>query len=175
MTEVEVKILEIDVPSIESKLVALGATKVFEGDIQASLYDFPDQRLNQDRSFIRLRTKGEKAEFVFKKHIANEVAESYDELEVEVSDIEVTRKILEKIGLVETVHGVRKHRITYAADNAHFELDKFEGMPAFFEIEVSDSDELPKWVELLGYTMDDAKSWSGRDVYKHYGVPYPTV
>ena len=48
-------------------------------------------------------------------------------------------------------------------------------MPAYLEIEVSDANELPKLVEALGYTMADAKAWSGKEVYEHYGVEYPRV
>lgn len=175
MPEVEVKILEIDVSAIEKKLTDMGAKKVFEGDIQASLFDFPDSRLDKEQSFVRLRSKGNKTELVFKKRIPDEVAKSYHELQVEVSDLKQAWGILEGIGLVETVHGRKKHRISYALADAHFELDEFEGMPAFLEIEVSDSRELPKWVEALGYTMEDAKPWSGKEVYEHYGVEYPKI
>jgi predicted adenylyl cyclase CyaB len=175
MTEVEVKILEIDVAATEQKLRELGATKVFEGDIRASLFDFPDNRLDLVQSFVRIRTKGDTVELVVKKRIPSEISKSYEELEVVVSDYGVAQQILEHIGLVETVHGRKKHRISYTLENAHFEIDAFDDMPAFLEIEVTDSDHLAKWVELLGFRMEDAKPWSGRDVYEHYGVEYPRV
>ena len=175
MKEIEVKVLDVDAVRIKETLVGLGASKVFEGFIQASLFDFPDGRLDRDNSFLRLRTKGDQVELAFKKAIPNQVAKSYEELEVQVSDPTVALKIIESLGLMETVRGRHKHRTSYSLDGAHFELDTFDGMPTFLEIEVSDSGQLEKWVGLLGFSMKDAKAWGSREIYGHYGIEYPRV
>ena len=68
-----------------------------------------------------------------------------------------------------------KHRISYVLDTAYFELDKFDDMPTFLEIEVSDSNELLGLVKLRGYILIYIKPWSGKEVYEHYGIEYPRI
>jgi predicted adenylyl cyclase CyaB len=173
MDEIEVKILEVDQAAIEEKLISLGAIKCFEGDIQALLFDFPDRRLDQADSFIRIRSKGDEVELAFKRRIlGDDTVKRYEETEVTVSDKAVMADILLKLGLVNTVVGRKKHRISYATEGAHFELDTFDGMPTFLEIETADKRLLEEWVARLGYRMEDTKPWGGRQVYEHYGVPY---
>ncbi len=170
MKEVEVKILEIDTEAVVEKLLSLGAEKVFEGDMLATMYDFPDRRFDKEGSFVRLRTKGNTAELVFKKRLLGTVAKSFEETETQVSDLQATRKILEILGLVPLREGRNCHRVSYVIDSTHIEIDTIEGIPTFLEIEVQDESEIAAWVEKLGYAMADAKPWSKREVYAYYGV-----
>jgi adenylate cyclase class 2 len=171
MDEIEVKILEVDQVGIEETLVTLGATKSFEGDIQALQFDFPDRRLDQVDSFLRLRNKGDEVELAFKRLILDDdTVKRYEETEVKVSDKAVMADILGKMGMVNTAVGVPKRRVSYAADGVHFELDTYEGIPTFLEIETSDKALLEEWVARLGYRMEDTKAWSGRQVCEYYGI-----
>ncbi|MFH1316815.1 MAG: CYTH domain-containing protein [Candidatus Woesearchaeota archaeon] len=67
MKEIEVNIIEIDKDEIIKKLLDLRAEKVFEGDIYAIHYDFKDNSLKIDKSFVRLRKRGDKSFLAYKK------------------------------------------------------------------------------------------------------------
>lgn len=168
MQEIEVKILEIDEEDVIEKLEKMGAKRVFEGDVETSYFDFDNRTLLLNSKVLRLRKIGEKTELTFKQRISNEEAKVMNELEVEVDDLESMRKILEELGLTE-FRLARKHRITYVLGEIHFELDTFEELPTFLEIEAPSVGEIKKFVGKLGFTMKDARSWSGMDVLRYYG------
>ncbi|MEK6899929.1 MAG: class IV adenylate cyclase [Nanoarchaeota archaeon] len=167
MREIEIKILEIDLPSTISKLEKLGAKKTFEGEMSAIYYDYEDRSLSGKGRLLRLRKKGEKSELTFKEKITQTDAKVMDELEVIVDDFDLTQAILKKLGLKE-VKSAQKYRISYSIGAVHFELDTLPGIPTFLEIEAPSLDILKSYVLKLGYSMKDAKPWSGKDVLKYY-------
>ncbi len=170
MKEIEVKILDIDPIALEQKLLEMGAVKVFEGDIQADQYDFPDGRLDANRSFVRMRSKGEETELCLKRRTESGGAIHYDEFEIVVSDRVAAHEFLLNLGMVQTTKGRKKTRSSFQLGESHLEIDAFEGIPAFLELEAHSQEELEALMEKLGYTMADAKAWSGRDVLTHYGI-----
>ncbi len=169
MQEIEVKILEIDVPAVVSKLESLGAKKVFEGEIIALLFDYEDQRIRNSNATFRLRKRGETNELTFKQKYNNENAKIADEFETTVADFEKTREILLRIGLIEHPL-VSKHRITYCIEDTHFEIDTFLNIPTFLEIETSSLNRIQYWVQTLGYSMEDVNNWGGNALLAHYGI-----
>ncbi|MFC1732480.1 class IV adenylate cyclase [candidate division KSB1 bacterium] len=168
MEEIEVKILEINTEEVIKNIEDLGAKRVFEGDIHFSYFDFDDKRLSKERKILRLRKKGKISELTFKKKISKEKAKIMEEHEVIIEDDDSIRKILGGIGLKERP-SAKKHRISFALDDVHFELDTFPGIPTFLEIEAKTLDILKEYVEKLGFSMDNALPWSGKDVLRHYG------
>ncbi len=161
MKEIEVKILEIDVDSVIEKLKSLGAEKEKEVDILAFHYDV-------DGVSLRLRKVGDKVEFTSKKDIESENAKIREELEVEVDDFEKMSEILESIGFIEKIE-LRKKRISYVLEDVRFEIDTYEGIPTFLEIEVPNEEKLFEMVSKLGFSVSDTKPWSWKKVLKHYG------
>src|SRR5438128_1943145 len=99
MNEIEGKILEIDVADIEKKLLALGAEKVFDGKLVATIFDFPDKRFSQQEIIVRLRKEGDKTKLTYKKLLNTEKAKVSEEIEVGVEDYSAMEKILLAIGL----------------------------------------------------------------------------
>ena len=99
MKEVEVKILEVDRPRIENKLIAIGAKKIFDGEINAILLDFNNKSISRQKNILRLRKEGEKSFLTLKKYRHMKKAKACDEYEIKTSDFETTRKILELLGL----------------------------------------------------------------------------
>ncbi len=170
MKEIEVKILNIDRKQVEAKIIALGAKKVFDGEVNASLFDFPNKSIKDSGKTCRLRTVGENAFLTFKTPIPHDTVKIREEYEIQVSDFEETKKILESIGLAERLT-MKKHRTSYALENVHFELDKhhdqFAHVPEYLEIEAIDIDTLYKYVELLGFKKEDCKPWTIRDIEKN--------
>ncbi len=167
MREIEVKILNINVEEIRKKLLELGATKVFEGEVHAIAFDFPDSRLDQQDCFVRLRKVGDKTELCFKGEKADSKFKSREEIEVNVSEFDETIKILEKIGL-KRFHEGRKNRISYKFEGATFELDSWENIPTFLEIEAKTEEEVESFVNKLGFTMEQTNNWSYLDIEEHY-------
>jgi len=169
--EVEVKIIDVDREAIEKKLLSLGAKKIFDGEMHAIYYDFPDRSLTRDHDIIRLRREGDKAVLVFKKFLGNEAAKIREEHEVIVSDFEISRKILEGLGLVSWL-SMRKHRVTYELDSEHIEIDKYhddyEYIPVFIEIEGKDIESVYRCAERLGFAMRDCLPWTAVDLAEHY-------
>jgi adenylate cyclase, class 2 len=171
MTEVEVKILEIDPPELEKKLLDLGAKKTFEGELLAYHFDFVDESITKAKNVLRLRKEGDKTTFTFKKHIQSNEAKIREELEVEVSDFDIMLRILGELGL-QTKHVTTKRRTVYSLPDVHFALDNLTGehdsVPEYLEIETEDVETLHKYVEMLGYSNDDCKKWTQEDVIKYY-------
>jgi adenylate cyclase class 2 len=171
MLEIEVKILEIDRKKIEEKLISLGAKKLFNDDIHAIYYDFSDNSIMKSKGTFRLRKEGIKTMVTFKHYIENAEAKIREEKEVEVSDFTKMKLIIESLGLSGLLE-MKKHRTTYEYDGILFELDKYkyeyEYIPEFLEIEGADIETIYKYVELLGYTKHDCKTWDALQVADYY-------
>jgi len=169
--EVEVKIIDIDASEIIARLESLGAQRIFDGEMHAIYYDFPDRRLTRDHDIIRLRRESDLSVLVFKKFIGDEAAKIREEHEVTVSDFETARRILEGIGLIPWL-SMRKHRITYALGSEHIEIDKYlddyEYIPVFMEIEGTDIGSVHRCAEQLGYSRHDCLPWTAVDLAGHY-------
>lgn len=166
--EIEVKILEIPVEETVSKLEALGAKKVFEGPIEACLFDFADSWLWHKKRACRLRKIGDKVEFVLKENQEKEHVKHNIEYQVNVSDFDTMKEIVKRMGLAER-YTSKKTRISYALPDAHFEFDTIDEIPTYLEIEVYKREDLEKYLTALGFTMKDTVALGERKVREHYG------
>lgn len=169
--EIEVKILEVDRERLEDKLKSMGARKVFDGEISALYFDFEDKSIRKANDIMRLRKAGNKTFLTFKGFLHNKGAKVREELEVEVADFEIAKRILESLGM-HTYKSISKHRISYALENVHFEFDKYTGeyssIPEFLEIEANDEETIYKFAAMLGFKREDCKPWGGDDLVNHY-------
>ena len=168
MKEIEIKILEVDVDDLITRLLDFGARQVFDGQMNVKFYDFTDRRLKKEKKFARLRQVGDEVEFTVKQKISQDQAKIVNEYEVNVSDFAQMHTILTQMGL-EVHRHYRKHRTSYIIERVRFELDTIENTPTLLEIEAPSIEELYRWVEKLGYPQEKALPWSGSDVLKHYG------
>jgi len=169
LKEIEVKILEIDIGKTEKKLKGIGAKKVFSGELVNAYFDFPDKKLEKEGKILRLRKKAAKVILTYKKMINREKAKVMDEYELEVQDFELLKKIFKEIGLL-TIYGFKKHRTTYELNKIHFEIDKYSDTPAFLEIEAPDLETINEMVSKLGFSPEEANSYSIKEVLEYYGV-----
>ena len=164
MKEIEVKILEINKTQIERKLKSLGAKKVFDGDVYAIYF-------KNKNNTIRLRKKGNKSYLTVKLKLRSKKAKVREEHEIEVSDFEITKKILELLGLKKYINQ-KKHRTSYKIKDTIFEIDKYSGkysrIPAFLEIEGKKVNEIYKYAKLLGFKEEQCKPWTGKDLIEYY-------
>jgi adenylate cyclase class 2 len=173
MNEIEVKIIDIDRGEVEKRLLSLGARMIFDGEMHALYFDFQDRTLGKAQDVLRLRKEGRKSILAFKKFISDDQAKIRREFEVEVSDFETTKAIIESIGLSPWLD-MRKHRTTYVLFDSHFELDKYFGsfdyIPWFLEIEAPDLETIYRYAELLGFRKEDCKPWTSLELADHYSL-----
>jgi len=166
MQEIEVKILEIDVPQVKDRLTELGTEKTFAGEVFAVSLD-QDNKLKAQGSFIRLRKVGDKIELCFKGPKEDSEFKIREEVQVNTDDFTATLAIFNKLGFSKIDETV-KQRESYKLGEIKFEIDTYPGLPPFLEIEAPSKEEVQKYVEKLGFTMEQATNMSGKDVIRHY-------
>lgn len=166
MREIEIKILEIDVLAITSKLNVLGAKKTFEGEVISIYYDCNGQ-LKDAKKTLRIRKKGTMCIISAKEKIASEDFKIFEELEVTTQDFEATCKIFELLGY-EEISRFTKKRTSFALPKGVVEIDEYADIPPFLEVEATDEQSVKTIVEALGYSMQDTNTWSGRKVKEYY-------
>jgi len=171
MEEVEVKILEINREKIVKNLAALGAKRVFEGEIVTLFLDFPDGQIHKRRDVLRLRKEPDKVELTYKKTVQNNAAvKQVWEYSVVVSDLETAQVIFGNLGLHVTQR-MEKRRLSYMVGNVRFDIDQYEGeyrfIPEFLEIEGSVAD-IRKYTDMLGFQWGDCLAWSTDELILHY-------
>lgn len=171
MKEIEIKILGIDKKAVEESLVSLGAKKIFDDDIYALYYDFSNTALKDSGCALRLRREGARSVLCLKKVVESREAKIREEHELEVSDFNTMKYLLEGLGLNAWLE-MGKHRTSYELRGAHFEIDEYQDaynyIPAFLEIEGRDIDTIYACAELLGYKADDCRPWDILQVAAYY-------
>lgn len=179
MLEKEIKILEIPVEEVVSKLKSLGAQKTFEGIIHDIYYDFPDElehKMEANGRMFRLRKKGEEHIYTIKnKRKEIKVQEGLiakEEHEMSVTNIESFAKVLEKYGMQKT-REKKKHRISYHIGKIVFDIDDYQnGIPPLLEIEAQTAEEITTWQATLGLSEYKTLVWGSRKLFRKYNIEY---
>ena len=171
MTEIEIKILGIDRKAVEERLASLGAKKVFDDEIHAIYYDFTDTSLKDSGNALRLRLEGAKSVLCLKKFVESQDAKIREEHEIEVSDFDAMKYLLESLGLNAWLE-MKKSRTSYEFRGVHFDIDEYHDaynyIPQFLEIEGRDIETIYACAELLGFRRDDCKPWDILQVAAYY-------
>ena len=163
-TEYEVRILEIDVPSIKKKLEEVGATLEWDRLQRRYVYDFIPKL---DGKWIRLRTNGIKNTLTIKDVVTSKI-DGTKELGIEVDDFDNTNKILEELGYEHKAYQENR-RIQYKLNGVEIDIDSWPMIPTYLEIEGSSEEEVYKTVELLGFDKSDTTSRDVEGIYNDYG------
>ena len=167
MKEIEVKILGVNVKEVIKKIEALGGKKISEGKQDIIILDTKEDKFLKNNELLRLRKNSNETELAFKKKISKDDVKIMEELEVHVDNFELMRKIFIAIGFKEATR-YNKYRISYKLGNVRFELDTYENIPTFLEIEAPDTEKVKEFVGKLGFSMSDAKAWTGKEVIEYY-------
>lgn len=171
MEEIEVKILEVNHEDLHSTLVSMGAKKEFDNEFYTIFFDTEDKKIQNSKEVFRLRKEGDKTFITHKKRLPSKNTKKCEETELEVEDFQEARKLITSLGYKET-DKIRKRRVSYKLDDVKFEFDNFYDdynfVPEFLEIEAKDLDTLYEYVEKLGFSKEDCRSWTGKDVIEHY-------
>ncbi len=171
MRETEIKILDIDKPRLVRRLHALGARKVFDGELHALFFDAKSGAVRKKKAVLRLRKEGPHAFLAFKLFVSDKNAKVRDEYETPVSDFARARKALPALGFHQTLE-MKKHRTSYALDRVRVDIDRYKGdhavVPEFLEIEGPSLREIHAFAKKLGYTKKDCKAWGTSNLIRHY-------
>ena len=175
MEEIEVKFLNIDPASIESKLKSIGAERIFEKIYRRRVFDYPDLRLHKKGAWIRLRDEGEKITLAYKERIGMKTFDgktnddSMEEIEVNVSDFNKTAELLDKIGLIEKFYQENR-RIRYQLDDIEFDIDFWPQLDPYLEIEAPSWEKIDEAIKLLELNPEDKRIFSTTQIYKLKGI-----
>ncbi len=150
--EIEARWINEDPKAIETRLVALGATKSFDTIFQEWLFFHDEWR--KDHRRVRVRADGIKTWLTYKAN-ATWTIDSTEEVEVSTSSAQDTVELLEKIGLPMRRHQ-EKHRISYKLGNTHIDIDFWPKIPMVLEIEGPSEAEIKESARLLGLDWDKA-------------------
>ncbi|MBU0471000.1 MAG: CYTH domain-containing protein [Nanoarchaeota archaeon] len=164
-TEFEVKILDVDVVKIRSKLNSLGAVKVGEKNMRRYIYLFDSANKNK---WLRLRDEGGKVTLTIKHFQKDDIAGT-KELEVGVGSFEKTFEVLFEMGLKPELYQENK-RESYKLGDVEVEIDTWPKIPAYLEVEGKSKEDVERIVKLLGFEMSQTTSLDGEGVYQHYGL-----
>jgi adenylate cyclase, class 2 len=151
--EQEVKFYLNDPKAFEERLISSGGRLKLLRSLEINLrFDTPDRRLSN--SFQTLRLRQDKICRLTWKGAGNPAGEvsAREELEVEVSDLDTARAILEGLGF-ELMLVYEKYRSAYMLGDVEISLDE---MPFgnFCEVEGPDTESIKKTAELLGLAWD---------------------
>ena len=175
MEEIEVKFLNIDTASMEKKLKAIGAEKVFEKLYKRKVFDYPDLRLHKKGAWIRLRDEGEKTTLTYKERIGMKTYDgktnddSMEEIEIEVSNFEKTAELLNRIGFIEKFYQENR-RIRYQLKDIEFDIDTWPQIEPYLEIEAPSWKKIDEAIKLLGLNPEDKRIFSTTQVYQLKGI-----
>ncbi|HEY4503134.1 MAG TPA: CYTH domain-containing protein [Candidatus Paceibacterota bacterium] len=175
MEEFEIKFLEVDVPELEKKLLAIGATKVAEYNYSIAFFDYPDLRMEKDHAWLRLRTDGKETTLAYKQRIgvqSNDASvpdEGMKETEIIVDNFLKTYDIFKSIGFV-IKREMEKKRIRYQKGKAVFDIDFWPRVPTFIEVEADSLENARAAALELGFDPDKGLICSASSVYVKYGI-----
>ncbi len=174
MEEFELKFLEVDVPELEKKLIAIGAQKVGEFLYRMAFFDYPDFRMNNDNAWLKLRTDGKETTLTYKQrlgvksHDASIPDEGMKEIETIVDDYGKTYEIFKSIGFV-IKREMDKKRVRYAKGSAVFDIDFWPRIPPFIEVEADSLENAKSAAKELGFDPESGLICSASNVYIKYG------
>ena len=159
MHEIETKILEVDTSQILKKLHDLGATEIQNTRLFVDWYCLKSALASAHPWYLRVRkTTDGKSEISWKsleKFVGN--TRQSQEININVSDFENSKSLLESIGLVHYAHQ-EKDRISFTLKDWNFDLDQYPKMPAYLEIEGTSEEHVGKAIQLLNLENHEALS-----------------
>jgi len=147
--EIEAKFYVRDLGAVAARLEKLGAKIIQPRVHEINLrFDFPDGRLRREHRVLRLR-RGDDIRLTYKgQSEVHEGALARQEIELMVSDFDITQAFLEALGY-QVIAYYEKYRTMYALGEVHVMLDELP-YGNFVEIEGSDVDSLRRTARDLG-------------------------
>ena len=166
-TELEAKFLDIDPDSLRKSLKESGAKLAHpERLMKRKAFDFPDERLEKEGGWIRVRDEGDKITLSYKR-LVDRTLHGTKEITVEVSDFEKTCNILIAAGLQADAYQETK-REKWELEGSEITIDTWPWIPTFVEIEAPTEDKLKEVASKIDLDWSKAMHGSVETAYQKY-------
>lgn len=163
----EGKILEINKDLILERLNMLSATLIMDHDVKSVYFDFSDMRLRKQNKILRLRFLENNCFLMLKERKHNNQINVFEEDYIELDNQDNLASIFRKMDVLEFSRDLR-HITSYRLNDTLVKISIYPNIPAFISIEANSEDELRESVILLGFSMQDVKPWSSKDILDFY-------
>lgn len=157
-TEIEVKVLNVDLNEIEEKLIHLGAKLIAEELQVNTVIDSEDSYIQKGlNSYLRIRettdllNNKKTIKFTLKKNFETIKTRKNIEITTIIDNKEAMIEILENLGYNVVREGFKKRK-SYIFDGIKFDLDRWDEDTypyPYMEIEVKNQSDLDKAIKLL--------------------------
>ena len=163
-SEIEVRILNVDIDEIIGKIEKQNGLFVGDWEQKRYVYDFNPK---QDNKWIRLRTNGKETTLTIKE-IKDYKIDGTKELEIIVNDFEETNRILAELGY--RARSVQENRrIRYILDGVEIDIDTWPGLNTFVEFEGQSEESIKKVIQKLGMKYEDSTTLDVHSIYLSKG------
>ncbi|WP_066503782.1 class IV adenylate cyclase [Abyssisolibacter fermentans] len=179
VNELEVKVLNIEKQDIINRLEALDAKLVKHEHQENTIFDTEDRFVkNKLNGYLRIREKKNlktnKTECIFtlKRNVSHDELRRNIEIETKFEDKEALMEILQLIN-VKKLHKGTKERISYEKDGILFEIDTWDKdtyPDTYMELEVKNTDDLKKAIDMLDLKEEDVTTKSFDQLRKDIGM-----
>ena len=166
-TEVEARILGVDVAALRRRLEVAGAIRTEDALFREVLFWCVS---GSPHEYVRVRDDGRSVILTHKRRDVDAEVREAAETETTAGDFAAAVAIFEGAGLRRMIYR-EKRRTSYRLGETTVSIDQYPGIPAYAEIESSDAATVRDACITLG--IDPARHFSGGvvDVYRHYGKP----
>ncbi len=169
--EIEVRFLEINYPELLKKLHEKGAQDFGEDFLREIIFYDKDLTWMYDvKKFVRIRQTKKSILLSFKHH-QEDSAVGTKEIEIEVSDVEKTKELLQEVGLI-AFREQEKKRHTFKLGEVIVDIDTWPSIPTYVELEGPSEESLKKAAEVLGFDWKDVVFKTARFIIEErYNIP----
>lgn len=167
--EIEAKFLNIDLDTMRTKLVDLGATLEQPMRLmRRAIIDLPNPTPGSF-AFLRVRDEGDKVTMTYKQFDDENLATGTQEIEVVVSDFEAALQLLKHSGLkYKSFQETRRE--TWLLGDVEIVLDEWPWLNPYVEIEGISEQHVKDTALLLGFEWEDAVFGAAPQAYQ---IQYP--
>ena len=162
--EIELRVYDINKEDLIKKIEKLNGKFINNYEQIRYVYDFNPVKENK---WIRLRTDGFKTTLTIKEYISSKI-NGVNELEIEVSDMEKTNLILEKLGYKK--RSVQENKRTrYILNDVEIDIDTWPYLKTFVEFESKSKEKIYDVLKLLDIDIKNTTTKIADDFYYDIG------
>ena len=162
--EIELRVYDIDKEELIKKIEKLNGKFINNYEQIRYVYDFNPVKENK---WIRLRTDGYQTTLTIKEYTSSKI-NGVNELEIEVSDMEKTNLILEKLGYKK--RSVQENKRTrYILNDVEIDIDTWPYLKTFVEFESKSKETIYDVLKLLDIDIKNTTTKIADDFYYDIG------
>lgn len=162
--EIELRVYDINKEDLIKKIEELNGKFINNYEQIRYVYDFNPVKENK---WIRLRTDGYQTTLTIKEYTSSKI-NGVNELEIEVSDMEKTNLILEKLGYKK--RSVQENKRTrYILNDVEIDIDTWPYLKTFVEFESKSKEKIYDVLKLLDIDIKNTTTKIADDFYYDIG------